>query len=776
MRRVLTSLVVASVVSGAVLGLPGTAQAAAGPDRRPTGSDHLTSPMQEKATALREEAVKQVLDGKATVQERNGSKVVKLAAAGDDRYVELSRQRTDRVFVILAEFGNQRHASYPDKNTDKATPGPKKFAGPLHNQVVKPGKTDNTTIWRSNFSQKYFQDLYFGVGKGVESLKTYYQTQSSGRYSIEGKVTDWVKLPYNEARYGRSDGYPCAASVCGNTWAMVTDAVKVWVAAEKAKGRTDAQITAELATFDQWDRYDHDGDGDFNEPDGYIDHFQILHAGSDQASGDATQGEDAVWSHRWYVSAADAGVKGPAGNPLGGTQIGSTGIWVGDYTTQAENSGLSTIAHEYGHDLDLPDDYDVSGGEGDPVEFWSLMAQSRLNAKGEGLGTRPGDLGAWNKLMLGWLDYTVVKAAKGTNKTVALGPSEYNTKLAQAALVVLPQKQVKQYLVDPVSGKYSWWGGTGNNLDNTLTRTLTLPTGSPRLSFSAAWDIEDCGTAACDYAFVEVDDGSGFTAVPGTITSPDEGNGIDGFSDWRTAGFDLSAYAGQKVKLRLRYTTDASGNGATGSKPAGLFLDRISLKAGSTTVFSDGAETLDKAWTAKGFKRSTGTEKVGYEQYYIAANRTYASFDKYLKTGPYNFGWSTKPNYVEHFAYRPGLLVTYWDTSQTDNDVSVHPGRGRNLTVDAHPATLYRVDKKPWRSRVQLYDAAFGLKNTGALTLHLDGRVSKIKSLKGNPLFDDTKNYYDPVKRDHGVKVAGSGVKIKVLKQSGVSMNIRVTR
>ena len=38
--------------------------------------------------------------------------------------------------------------------------------------------------------------------------------------------------------------------------------------------------------MDAWDRYDYDGDGNFNEPDGYIDHFQIVHAGGDQADGD----------------------------------------------------------------------------------------------------------------------------------------------------------------------------------------------------------------------------------------------------------------------------------------------------------------------------------------------------------------------------------------------------------------------------------------------------------------------------------------------------------
>ena len=46
------------------------------------------------------------------------------------------------------------------------------------------------------------------------------------------------------------------------------------------------QIQDYLKTFDHRDRYDSDGDGDFNETDGYIDHFQIVHAGGDEADGD----------------------------------------------------------------------------------------------------------------------------------------------------------------------------------------------------------------------------------------------------------------------------------------------------------------------------------------------------------------------------------------------------------------------------------------------------------------------------------------------------------
>src|SRR5690606_36089829 len=120
------------------------------------------------------------------------------------QYAELEREATDRVFVLLVEFGDERHPDYRDVDTDPDWPGPARFDGPRHNAIPEPDRTvDNSTIWEPDFGREYFEELYFGTGEGVESLKTYYETQSSGRYSVEGTVTDWVRVPYNEARYGR---------------------------------------------------------------------------------------------------------------------------------------------------------------------------------------------------------------------------------------------------------------------------------------------------------------------------------------------------------------------------------------------------------------------------------------------------------------------------------------------------------------------------------------------------------------------------------------------
>jgi immune inhibitor A len=786
-RKAFVGLIGVTLVAGAVLVV---SQAASAQQQNPIAAasdpvpvDDLPNPLEDKRRELRQEAINGVLNGTVSTELRNGSTVAKVgrnfsgparfpSRKFKDQYVELDRQRTDRVFVILAEFGNQRSTNYPDQDTDPDTPGPTTFDGPLHNAIPQPDRTkDNSTVWQADFNRAHFQDIYFGNG---ESLRTYYETQSSGRYSINGTVTDWVKVPFNEARYGRSNGYPCGGSVCSNTWALIRDAANQWYADQIASGRTPADVTAEMATFDQWDRYDFDGDGNFNEPDGYIDHFQIVHAGGDQADGDPIYGEDAIWSHRWYANQIFDGTVGPSQNPIGGFQVGTTNLWIGDYTIQPENGGRSVFFHEFGHDLGLPDDYNIINGGDNNNEHWTLMAQSRLGARNDqGIGERAGDLAAWNKLQLGWLDYAIVQANQ--SKLLTLGPAEYNSAKPQGLVVVLPKKTVTTDLGAPFAGTKQWSSGDGNDLDNTLTRQVTLPAGSSALTFQARYDIEDCGPDPCDYAYVEVNDGSGWTAIPGNITTASEGNGINGTSTgggWVPATFDLSAFAGKTIGLRFHYFTDGAVAGNDDLPWNGLFVDDIAI---ASTGFSDGAETDVGGWTAAGFSIVGSSISKQYNHYYIAAHRSYVSYDQYLKTGPYFFGYaSTRPDFVDHYAYQQGLLISYWDTSYADNDTFAHPGSGRNLYIDAHPKPFNRSDGLPWRARVQVYDAPFGLARTDSMVLHVDGVPNLIHGQAGQPLFDDTKTYWFAELPNHGVKLPAVGVKIRVLLVIGTSITIKV--
>ena len=131
----------------------------------------------------------------------------------------------------------------------------------------------------------------------------------------------------------------------------------------------------------------------------------------------------------------------PKGNKNGGTEIGNSGIWIGDYTTEPENGGLGVFAHEFGHDLGLPDLYDTAGGD-NGTGFWTVMsAGSWLNRGGDSIGTLPDYMDPWSKLFLGWLDYRVVMYGQAQN--LKLGSAAGGTGKPQAIIVTLPDKDGK---------------------------------------------------------------------------------------------------------------------------------------------------------------------------------------------------------------------------------------------------------------------------------------------------------------------------------------------
>ena len=731
------------------------------------GPDSLPSPLSTKQQALHEQALHLQLQGKIS----KGQKVVKLARG---QYVQLAREGEDSIFTILGEFGTQ------------ILPATGGTPGPVHNQIPQPDRTvDNTTIWAPDFNQAYYRNMLFSGVPGTVSMRNFYTEQSSNRYTVNGDVTDWVQVPFNEARYGTN---LCGSIVCSTVWRFVNDAADAWNNAQLV-GKTQAEINAYLAQFDVWDRYDYDGDGNFNEPDGYIDHFQTVHAGEGEETGGGAQGTNAIWSHRWYAYFSANGPDGPGLHGLGGVRIGNSNYWIGDYTVEPENGGVGVFSHEFGHDLGLPDLYDTSGNVGgaeNSTGFWTLYSSGSYGSSGkpeDGIGSKPISMSAYEKIFLGWSNYEVV----GYKQPVStkLGPSNANTKQAQQLVALLPDKNVDFTVGSPYAGSYFYHSGAGNDLDNTMTRSISLGAAPLTLSFQARYQIETCW----DYAYVQVstNGGTSWTNLNTTASTTDNengqnfGNGITGTSGspkvcdalgtptWVGVSADLSSYANQTIQLRFRYWTDGAVVGT------GFSADEIAITGQPT----DGAET-DPGWTYAGFSRTTGTTTVPFFNAYFAEYRTYLGYDDGLRTGPYNFGFpDTAPNWVEHFPYQDGLLVWYYDTSFSDNNVGEHCASGRcgglYLPVDAHPDLLLRPDNgQVWRPRIQSYDSTFGLEPTDQICLHTTSTVSQCYGgLPANPLFDDTKSYWvapNPAIGNFGwssVPVPNTGTTIRVASTTG---------
>lgn len=783
-----------AVVFTAVAATGAGAKGSAAPDGPKAAKTDRPSPQGLKQRELLNQARQLQLQGKI-------AKNAKVAKVGSDKkgkgdkhgnkhgahFVELARTGEDTIWTVMAEFG-----------TAQATHNHGAFgviphggsAGPLHNQIPQPDRSvDNTTIWAPNFNKAHYEDLLFSEAKGDSSMRNFYIENSSGRYAVNGAVEDWVQVPFNEAAYGSNY---CGDIVCvRDIQRLLEDEFTGWYNAQVAAGKSAAAINTYLSQFDKWDRYDYDGDGNFNEPDGYIDHFQSIHAGEGEETGGGAQGTDAIWSHRSYVNTAGFGVVGPSFNKFGGVPVGGSNYWVGDYTIEPENGGVGVFAHEFGHDLGLPDEYDTSGNTGgaeNSTGFWTPWSSGSYGSSGkpeDGIGNRPFSMSSWDKLIMGWLDYQLVEPGQGKTR-IKLGPSEaQSTAGKQAAVVTLPDRQVTTQIGTPFAGSKFYYSSTGDDMDNVMLKSVTLPAGAS-VSAKARYNIEE----GWDYAYliVSTDGGAHFSTVHTNLSTNESpngqnfGEGITGVSTgggWVDLTADLSAYGGQNVVLGFEYWTDGAQEGTPDAPyQPGISLDEIAISGQPT----DGAESA-AGWTfdpaTGGWRVTTGSDTAAYFNAYVVENRQYigpdqlrVGFDGPLGKAPYNFGGTVGPDWAERFPYEDGVLVWYWNTQYGNNNVGDHPGEGEILPVDAHPSIMHWSDGQVLRPRLQSYDSTFTAKKTDAITLHKAGVATTFKSQPGVHVFDDTKSWWtasDPGDSlGHyqaswvGVNVPKTGTKVEV--------------
>ena len=401
-----------------------------------------------------------------------------------------------------------------------------------------------------------------------------------------------------------------------------------------------------------------------------------------------------------------------------------TGVWVGDYTIQPENGGLGVFAHEFGHDLGLPDLYDTSGNTGgaeNSTGFWTLMSSGANIGDGgpEGIGDDPTDLGAWEKLQLGWLDYdTAVAGKKSEHK---LGPAEFATKSGAGTA---------RRVAGEGSAAQSWGSVRG-------VRQQVLLLGLGRRPHELDDEVDHGahrGDAAHRQGAVPDRGGLGLRVPAGVV---ERRHVVDEHPDEPLAHTDPN---GQNLGFGITGSTGVTWVDLTGTLPVGTNAVRFvyvtdaavvepgfqvdNIAVGGTVIGS--AETDSEGWTFVGFRTTTGSEIELFANYYLAENRQYISYDTSLRTA-YNFGFlDTRPDWVEHFRYQNGLLINYWDTSQSDNNVGDHPGKGLILPIDAHPTFHHTYDGHLVRPRILTYDSTFGVEPKEAITIHKDSRPTTI--------------------------------------------------
>lgn len=585
---------------------------------------------------------------------------------------------TDNIVVALVEF--------PDRE---------------HNQVPKM----SDTLWTKNFNEKHYREMLFNrqgyrtpEGTSMTTMAKYYYEQSGKTWTVDGVVTPWQEAEHGYKYYGGNDKN-------GND-ANPRELVKEML------GAVGDAIAGHEEEYDQRDPYDLDGDGNLMEPDGMLDNLMLVHAGIGEETGEDA---DAIWSHRWTI-----------GKPM---EIPGTSLKAYDYMIQPEDGAPGVFAHEYGHNLGLPDLYDTSGeGHDSPVGAWSLMSSG--SHTGKIFQTRPTGFDPWSKMMLQqlyggeWIQPQVIdyKDLKKKKETLTLLDASSIGKEGKVIKVNMPEVE-KKPPVQPKDGDYSYFSDEGDNLNTKMVSEEIDLTGAS--SASMHFDSWRAIEAGYDYLYVNVIDAESGDSKE-VKAYDDETDG------WEKETISLNEFVGKKIKVEFNYVTDG------GLAMAGFYMDNFEIEANGNVIFSDDAEDEPK-FDLDGFIRFDGEGKL-YDAYYLVELRSWQGVDQGLQYFRRNDTF---------FSYDPGLVIWYYDGrygKTEDNNTSQHPGYGMLGVVDAHQQVHYWNNdegnpKAIADARYQVNDAAFSPEKTSGMDLDYIFGTMNYRPLKGVTVFYDKNDY-----------------------------------
>ncbi|MFG1718213.1 immune inhibitor A domain-containing protein [Micromonospora chalcea] len=677
--------------------------------------------------------------------------------------------QTAKLLTLLVEFNDKANDDFTNVMVPKTVfedrtcvPGTVQN-GPRHNTIPNPATLphkDNNSMWVPDFSPAHYDKMLYskkgitervrkdlkgpdgkpGISLAGRTMHNMYLEMSKGAYTVDGQASPWITVPHSEGWYAASRCFQDENGnwVAGREQSMNGHPDNPQGAGRLATDAIDALAASDpnfpWADYDIEDQSDRDGDGNYHEPDGVIDHLVLVHANQGKSRGGGDVGIYSVWAHSSTVT--------------GGYTIPGTNLKVSNYIVQPEDAGVGVFAHEFGHDLGLPDLYDTSGNADSDVDFWDLMASG--SHSGEIFQALPTHMGLWDKWVLGWAEPKTFGPGD-RSKLVKLGQTSRTPVGTEDGIKIdLPDKVIS--LATPHSGGNMWYSGADQNwADVKLSRTVTVPNAADAKFWM--WNnyvIE----ADWDFGFVEVSTDGGATwneqkvyAEGGALVSTNDGYadpngrmvdfgnkkyGLTGSTGgWRHDYVDLSSFAGQTVQVRLRYATDEA------FVERGWFADDFSVTGGGATTWSDDVESGAAGWTQTG-GTFTDTSGAGWyidsgtqvkSHYYLAEWRNFDGFDNGLKY-TYDTVYSHEAWKVDRIAYNaPGMLVWYRDTQLGDvNHVTAqmtalpsYGAKGGLLIVDSHNDPLRRkgtaAEKDPsvlknLPSRPQSSNAAFGLKPT----------------------------------------------------------------
>ena len=235
-------------------------------------------------------------------------------------------------------------------------------ADPIEKAIVLLASTSDVNP-TSEHDIAYFEDMLFGSGSN--SMATYYAENSRNKTRLEGEVVGWLDLTDTLGFYDE------------DAWYGDQGEFGVGLGVEEAVYLADGDV--------DFSEYDQNGDS-------IVDNIMVIFVGdADSANGDSDGDGSpfdvgAIWPLQWGLQSA---------------YQTSDNVWISNFFVCTEMCGMGTFAHEFAHNLGLPDLYDTDmSSEG--VGCWSVMASGNYLTYDNQIN--PAHFDAWSKVRLGWVE------------------------------------------------------------------------------------------------------------------------------------------------------------------------------------------------------------------------------------------------------------------------------------------------------------------------------------------------------------------------------------
>lgn len=320
----------------------------------------------------------------------------------------------------------------------------------------------------------------------TQTMKNYYKEVSYDQYGIDVEVVDWVTLPKSYDYYMGQEGY-AVSNENGDAmmWELIRDAIA------KADPNVDfSQFAKNAAPGEFWLQQEKDKILKGIDTDGtsyqhgndvitqYVPNVFIIHRGT---GAEFSTDPNVIWSHKWDIASsqywsqyyktgkeytdieyantvnyvvADGVVVNTynivpeVGQDISGyLKVAYPENFPPEYTGRKPSPAYPGVyAHEFGHVLGLPDQYDY-GYDSEGTGIFTLMAGgsygrsvNNTDNKRWFTGNSPVHMDAWSKYYLGFVKPTVITK----NATITLNPV---TTAPDIFKVVVPGSNGREYFL-----------------------------------------------------------------------------------------------------------------------------------------------------------------------------------------------------------------------------------------------------------------------------------------------------------------------------------------